>query len=57
MNYLLWLLITTQYNEDDIELNLEMDDIEMEVEVDEDLTYVLEDHFDHQSEGTISYTN
>ena len=31
--YLLWLLITTEYNEDDNELNLQMDDIETEVEV------------------------
>ena len=28
-------------------------DIGMEVEVNEDLTYELEDHFDHQSEGAI----
>ena len=32
-----------------------MDDIEMEVEVEvDDMTHELEDHFDHQSEGTIN---
>ena len=41
-------LITTKYNEDDNELDLEMDDIEMEVEVEvDDMTHELEDHFDH----------
>ena len=48
--YLLWLLITTECNEelDDNELDLQMDDIEMEVEVEvDDMTHKLEDHFDH----------
>ena len=41
----LWLLITTEYNE---ELDLQMNDIEMEVEVEvNDMTHKLEDLFEH----------
>ena len=52
--YLLWLLIITEYNENNNDLEMDdIVDIGMEVEVNEDLTYELEDHFDHQSEGAI----